>query len=167
MKKILFYNFIPTKSEEEAAKASNTQFKASRALVEIRDLSPPPPPPDPNHPWQIRKRLTTSDVAHRRLALSHNDTFDHIFRYWTTDMVNYVLMGTKAPVVLWDLTDENHPLRYRTENIYLERGSKDEFYVLGWMDLISNLLLNPGDEIGLYWDVRSGTLQFKLLHRET
>ncbi|CAL5403445.1 unnamed protein product [Camellia sinensis] len=167
MKKTLFFNLIPSKAEEDAAKATNTQFQVSRVLVEIRDLYPPPLP-DPNNPWQIRKRTTPNDVATGRLVLSYNDTFEHIFRHWTVDMANFVLYGNKAPVVVWDVTEDTNPLRYRSDNVYFEKASNaDDFFVLGWLDLARTRLVNPGDEVGLYWDPRSGSFHFKLLNRET
>ncbi|KAI8007611.1 hypothetical protein LOK49_LG07G02593 [Camellia lanceoleosa] len=154
MKKTLFFNLIPSKAEEDAAKATNTQFQVSRVLVEIRDLYPPPLP-DPNNPWQIRKRTTPNDVATGRLVLSYNDTFEHIFRHWTVDMANFVLYGNKAPVVVWDVTEDTNPLRYRSDSIYFEKASNaDDFFVLGWLDLARTRLVNPGDEVGLYWDPR-------------
>ncbi|KAA8526516.1 hypothetical protein F0562_008281 [Nyssa sinensis] len=137
MKKIFYYNLVPSKAEEDVAKITNIPFQGNRFLVEIRDVYPPPPP-DPNNPWQIRKRLTASDVVTGKLKLSHNETFDHIFRHWTLDMANYVIMGHKAPVVVWDVTDDVSPKR----------------------------LANPGDEVGLFWEMRNGAFQFKLLRRD-
>ncbi|KAE9457881.1 hypothetical protein C3L33_10193, partial [Rhododendron williamsianum] len=165
MRKTFFFNIIPSKAEEDAAKATNTQFQATRVLVEIRDLYPPPPP-DPANPWVIRMRPTASDVVTGRLMLSYIETFEHIFRHWTLDMANYVLFGNKAPVFVWDLTEENNPLSYRNESVFFERGASEEFYVLGWMDLVRNRAVNGGDEIGLYWDRGSASFHFKLFHRQ-
>ena len=47
---------------------------------------------------------------------------------------------------------------------YFEKGPQDT-YLLGWMDLARKANMNPNDEIGLYWENRSGTFQFKVLHR--
>ncbi|GMP66809.1 hypothetical protein CsSME_00027013 [Camellia sinensis var. sinensis] len=90
------------------------------------------------------------------------------FRHWTVDMANFVLYGNKAPVVVWDVTEDTNPLRYRSDNVYFEKASNaDDFFVLGWLDLARTRLVNPGDEVGLYWDPRSGSFHFKLLNRET
>ncbi|GFY97506.1 hypothetical protein Acr_12g0000470 [Actinidia rufa] len=162
MKKTFFFNLFPTKAEEDEGTA-NISFQLGRTLVEIRDLCPPP---DPTNPWQIRKQPTISDVVTGRLILSHKETFEHIFRYWSVEMANYVLSGNKAPVVVWDVTEENNPLGYRNDNVYFERGSSEEFYVLGWMELARNRIVSPGDDIGLYWDIRSASFHFKVFQRQ-
>ncbi|KAK9285210.1 hypothetical protein L1049_024398 [Liquidambar formosana] len=166
MKKTFYYTFLPSKAEEVAAAAVETTgipHQINRVLVEIRDLHPPPPT-DPNNPWHIRKMLTSSDIQTGKLLLSHNDTFDHIFRYWTLDMANYVVMGNKLPVPVWDLTDDKNPIKYCSDNIFFEKGPH-ESYVLGWKDLVRNRFVNSGDEIRLYWEIRSSTFQLKFLRQ--
>lgn len=163
MKKTYYYKFLPTKAEEEAAKASNTPFQITRELVEIRDLYPAPVL-DPFNPWQIKKVVTDADILTGKLVLSHQEVFEYVFRYWTLEMCNYLLAGNKFYAVIWDHTDDKNPVRYHNEKIYLEQGPQDT-YMLRWLDLVRNSSINPSDEIGFYWQSRSGTFQFKVLRR--
>ena len=163
MKKTYYYTFIQTKAEEDAAKPNGAIFPEGRVLEEIRDLYPVPVK-DPLNPWQIKKAATTADIITGKLLLLHNDVFEYIFRYWSLEMCSCVVAGHKVYTVIWDLTDKSGLIRYNNENIYLEKGPQDTF-LLGWMDLVRKANINPGDEIGLYWDNRSGTFQFKVLHR--
>lgn len=166
MRKAYYYNFLPSKAEEDAAatsKANNSIFQVGRALVEIRDLYPVPVA-DPKNVWQIKKVATSTDILTGKLMLLHHDVFEYIFRHWSLEMCSQVVAGNKVYAVIWDLTDENSPVRYHSENIYLERGPQDT-YLLGWTDLARKAKMNPNDEIGLYWEIRSETFQFKVLHR--
>ncbi|KAI6695047.1 hypothetical protein NL676_022757 [Syzygium grande] len=163
-RKTFYYNFMPTKAEEEAAKARNVPYQVTRTLFEVNDISPPQLHPDPNYPWLIRKAVSNCEIVNGKLVLSHNDTFDHVFRYWTLETCNHVVMGGRYPVALVDFTDEKSPRRYQSDHTFLERGL-NETYILGWFDIIRNRLFNAGDEVGLFWDVRSGAFHFKMLRR--
>lgn len=163
MKKTFYYKFLPSKAEEEEAKANNKPFQITRELVEIRDLFPAPVI-DPFNPWQIKKVVTETDIVTGKLVLSHQEVFDYVFRYWSLEMCNYLLGGNKFYAVIWDQTDEKNPLRFHNEKIYLEQGPQDT-YMLRWLDLVRKSMINPNDEIGLYWQTKSGTFQFKVLCR--
>ena len=82
-------------------------------------------------------------------------------------MVKFVVEGNKAQVVLWDVTDSGFPIRYYCNNIYFVKESNDEFYALGWRELAQNRHVNPGDELGLFWDINSATFLLKVLRRAT
>ncbi|KAL9388971.1 hypothetical protein Peur_017576 [Populus x canadensis] len=105
MRKTFYYNFLPTKAEEDAVAARNVPYQVARAVVEIRDWYPAPRI-DPGNPWQIRKSITSNEVGTTKLTLPHDDMFEHVFRF-----------------------------------------------------------MNTGDEVGLFWDMRSGTFGFELLRR--
>lgn len=166
MKKTYYYSFFLTKAEEEAAKARNLDpFPVGRILVEAKDLGINPSNAE-LHPWMIRKFLLNSDIITGKLSLSHNDIFDHVFRYWTLEMARHVVAGNRYLVTLLDFTEEANPKRYQSENVFVEGGPNDVFY-LGWIDLARNRQYHAGDEVGLCWDIRSGSFHFKLLHRGT
>ncbi|GAV89131.1 hypothetical protein CFOL_v3_32550 [Cephalotus follicularis] len=170
MKKTFYYNFFPIKTEEEAVIACNIPQQVTRTLIEIRDMGPSSPytNSDINDPWKIRKLITNNVLKTGKLRLSHEEMFDHVFRYWTLDMANKVVMGSKYFVTLLDYSDDHDntiiPKRYQTENTFFEKAISDT-YVLGFLDLVHSRLLNPGDEVGLLWDTRSTTFSFKLLRR--
>lgn len=164
MTKTWYYNFIPTKAEEEAAKVQNMHYQVTRTLVEINDISPVQLPVDPNYPWLIRKAVGSGELRTGKLMLSHNDTFDHVFRYWTLEMCNHVVMGGRYLVTLVDFTDEKSPRAYQSEHTFLERGL-NETYLLGWLDIVQSRIFNAGDEVGLLWDIRAQVFHFKLLRR--
>ncbi|KAI6695050.1 hypothetical protein NL676_022760 [Syzygium grande] len=164
MKKTFYHNFMPTKAEEEAAKASDVPYQATRTLLEINDIGLPQLLADPNYPWLIRKTISNSDIRTGKLVLSHTDTFDHVFRYWTLETCNHVVTGGRYPVALIDLTDEKSPRRYQSKNTFLKRGPS-ETYFLGWLDIVRNRHFNANDEVGLFWDIRSGVFHFKMLRR--
>ncbi|KAL3505608.1 hypothetical protein ACH5RR_030990 [Cinchona calisaya] len=162
MKKTFYHNFMPSKEEEEeeASKATNTRLQTTRVLVEINDVHPPPIL-DYNNPWNIKKKLIQYEVVARKFVISFTNTFDHIFRYWTLAMANHVVLGHRMSVVLWDATDEKNPKKYCGDTVYFEILPNDD-YVLACMDLFKDHSLNVDDEIGLYWDLRSSSFQFKL-----
>ena len=166
MKKTFFYNFFPTKAEEEeAAKAgsSGANLPVRREVIEIRDFYPPPEP-DPANPWRIKKVVNNTDVLTGKLVLMHNDVFEHIFRFWSLEICNQVVNGNKVYVAVWDLTPEGGPVPYQNERIYFGKGPR-ETYILGWLDVVRNDRVRPRDEVGLYWDQKSGTFHMKILRR--
>lgn len=164
MTKTWYYSFIPTKAEEEAAKAQNKHYQVTRTLVEIHDIGPGQLLADPNYPWLIRKAVESSEITTGKLVLSHNDMFDHVFRYWTLEMCNHVVEGGRYLVTLFDFTDEKKPRGYQSEHTFLERGL-NETYLLGWLDIVQKREFNAGDEVGLFWDVRTEVFHFKLMRR--
>lgn len=161
-KKAYKYEFIATKTVEQAAIASGKPYEVTRTIVEMRDFGNPPQF-DPKNPWQIRKSVTGSDVYNGKLVLSHYEFFDHVFRYWTLDLCNYVDQGNQYSVTIADYTDEGNPKRFKSENIFVQ-GNHGIFF-LGWTDVVQSRHLLPGDEIGLFWDVSSSNFGFKLLSR--
>lgn len=165
MKKTFYYNFYPTKEEEEAA-LSNPNSQPSRTLVEINDVYPRTQP-DPNDPWVIKKVVQPREIQSRKLVLPHNDAFEHVFRYWTVDSVNIVLNGRICYTSISDFNDP-HGLgrRYEHDGIYLrQEANNGDNFLLGWKELVQARRFNPGDEIGLYWDDMFKTFQFKLLRQ--
>lgn len=85
------------------------------------------------------------------MAVSHDNMFNYVFRFWTYEMINInyiLLLGNKAAI--WYVSDENQPVRYRNVTTFIEKGSSDEFYVHGWMDLERDWQVHSGDEVGLY-----------------
>ncbi|CAK9145684.1 unnamed protein product [Ilex paraguariensis] len=163
MKKVFYYNYIPNKAEEEACKVSNTPWQVTRVLEEIRDIYPPPVI-DYQNPWQIKKTLTHYEAATGKLVVSFVDAFEHVFRYWTLCMANHVVLGHKVTVIVWDVTEQNNPKRYRNDSVFFEMLPNDD-YILACMDVFKDQCLNVDDEIGVFWDPRASTFQFKLLCR--
>lgn len=168
MKKTIYYDFFPTKEEEEeeaAKRDPKSQPLQRRTLVEIRDFYHQALP-DLNNPWLIKKVLQLEEIQSSKLILPFNDTFEHIFRYWSMEVVNNILKGERFYVSIWDVSDVSGPARrYKSNGIFLEEevNNGGEFYYLGWKDLVQDRSFNPGDEIGLFWDVKFGIFQFKLL----
>lgn len=170
MKKTFYYNFLPTKAQEEAAQARDVPHQVSRVLVEVNDIHLPSPElASIVSPWPIRKSLSSKEILTERVELSHGQVFDHVFRYWTLETANGIVTGgSKCLVAIVDFTDEKNPRRHQSEHVYLEKGpAANESYSLRWTDLAKNRLFNAGDEIGLLWDFRSGCFHFKLLQRAT
>lgn len=79
-------------------------------------------------------------------------------------MANRVVLGHKVNVIVWDVTEETSPKRYRNDAVFFEMLPNDD-YMLACMDLFKDRYLNVDDEIGMYWDPRASTFQFKLLRR--
>ncbi|KAG5606534.1 hypothetical protein H5410_028026 [Solanum commersonii] len=68
MKKTFFYNFFPSKVEEEACKVNNTQHVVTRELMETNDLYPAPKI-DLQNPWQINKKSTHDEIIVGKLMI--------------------------------------------------------------------------------------------------
>ncbi|GLT75504.1 hypothetical protein SLA2020_472230 [Shorea laevis] len=157
MKKTFYYNFFPTKVEEEAAAAHNVQYRVTRTLIEIRDLE--------HHqasgvdPWRqiIRKSITASDVFMGKLSLSEQEMLD-LLRPCTLSKANSLLVGDRS-CILYDNTEGE--VKY---HIDVERGSQDS-YTLRCTSLFRNRNLAPGDQVGLFLDVSNEAFRFKILGR--
>ncbi|KAK2971983.1 hypothetical protein RJ640_005003 [Escallonia rubra] len=160
-RKAFYYNFVPSKVEDEAAKSNNTRFGVTRNLVEFREFHPASVF-HPAFPWQIRKILVLSEVYTGKFNLSFNDTFEYIFRHWEFDMANHVASGKKLFVMICDVTDEKRPISHI--NMYFEQAP-DDSYLLESSGLVREHRLKEKDEIGLFWDTRFRAFHFKLLHR--
>ncbi|KAG5607219.1 hypothetical protein H5410_028711 [Solanum commersonii] len=154
LKKTFFYNFFPSKAEEEACKLNNTPYVVTREIIEIRDIYPPPKI-DLINPWQIKKKITRDEVI----------TLEYILRYWTLDEAKSMVNGCDVPVGVWDVTEENIPKKYDARSVCLRKLYGDYFY-LSCIKLFKSRGLSIGDEIGLYWDPRSSSLMFKLLYQK-
>lgn len=164
-KKTFYYNFFPTKEEEESSKARNFEWGQAgvgRVMVEIRDIHPPPVV-DPKNPWRIHKTLNQYEIDSGKLVLSWHDTFEHVLRYWSIGMANSIDLGLKVDVAMWDVTQENYPRIYdQFHGAYLQMGERDDFY-LACMALMKDRNLKVYDEISLYWDSNKSRFMFKLL----
>ncbi|KAK4434159.1 hypothetical protein Salat_0578600 [Sesamum alatum] len=164
-KKTFYYNFFPSKAEEESSKARKGPVGSSsdvvgRVLVEMRDIYPPPVL-DPDNPWCLRKTLNHYEIAFGKLVLSSNDMFEHVIRYWSLGMANYVALGQKVGVTLWDVTEEENPRTYRNNDVYLQMMANDDC-VLSCMELVKERKLKVDDEIGMYWDSKETSFKFKV-----
>ncbi|PHT93113.1 hypothetical protein T459_00995 [Capsicum annuum] len=153
MKKTFFYNFFPSKAEEEACNVNNTPWVATRELVEIRDIYPAPII-DLEDPWQIKKRITRDEVILGKLVIPFFESFEYILRYWKLDMAKSLVMSENGmSVTVWDITKETEPKKYDGGNVCFRKLYTDD-YSLSCIGLFNDHRLNVGDEIGLYWDPR-------------
>lgn len=159
-KKTFYYNFFPTKAEENSFRYT-AGMANGRKLIEMRDIYPPPVV-DFENPWLIKKTLTHYETAFGKLVLSYNDTFEHVIRYWTLGMANFIALGQRVGVTLWDVTEEKNPKRYhQNSEFYLQMMANDEC-LLSCMELIRDRKLKVDDEIYLYWDSTENCFKFKL-----
>ncbi|KAL3337781.1 hypothetical protein AABB24_030087 [Solanum stoloniferum] len=165
LKKTFFYNFFPSKEEEEACKLNNTLFVVTRELIEIRDIYPPPKI-DLENPWQIKIKITSYEVEAGALLIPYIKTFEYILRYWTLDLAKILVNGCGVCVQVWDVTMDNAPKKYEGERVYLWKLCNDD-YALSCIELFNSSRLGIGDEIGLFWDPRSSNFMFKLLSQVT
>lgn len=151
MRKTYYHNFLPTKAKEVAGPSDNEL----PTIVEIRDLNPLPPL-DTKNPWQIKKRVTITEIVDEKLELSHAEVFDHIFRYWPLSKINLLLTDNKVHLPMFAYDDLYYPL--------LVKGPNDAYF-LEWADVVRNRGINPGDEIGLFWDNEYDILCFRMLRQ--
>ncbi|WMV50935.1 hypothetical protein MTR67_044320 [Solanum verrucosum] len=161
MKKTFFYNFFPSKAEEEACKINNTPHEVTRELVEIRDLYPAPRI-DLQNPWKIKKKITHDEIVVGMLMIPFFEMLEYILRYWTLDVAKSLENGCKVCVDMWDVTEENIPKKCEGGSVWFRKLFNGDFYLWS-IELFKARILGDGDEIGLYWDPRSSTLVFKLL----
>ncbi|KAK4428432.1 hypothetical protein Salat_1142800 [Sesamum alatum] len=165
-KKTFYYNFFPTKAEEESSKVSTVESRPaglSYVMVEIRDITPPPVV-DPRNPWRIKKTLNHHEIDSGKLVLSWNDMFDHVLRYWPIGSANMIALGIRVGVAIWDVTQEEDPRKYEESDacLQLQLETKDCF-VLACMALMKDRNLKVYDDVSLYWDPKKFAFQFKLL----
>ncbi|KAI3465049.1 hypothetical protein Pfo_021712 [Paulownia fortunei] len=127
-KKTFFYKFFPTKEEEECLKARKFGG-GGRVMVEIRDVFPPPVV-DPDNPWRINKTLNCYEIDSGKLVLSRNDTFEHVLRYWSIGLANNIALGLRVNVAMWDVTQENYPRKYESNDACLQMVGNDDFVLV-------------------------------------
>ncbi|XP_039169449.1 B3 domain-containing protein At2g33720-like [Eucalyptus grandis] len=113
-------------------------------------------------PWEIKKKLTESDVnSSSRLLLPLDCLKAHVFPKMSEEKVRRVKSGDDVEVLVLDMdTDREHQLVF----CLWKSGS----YVLksGWTQLfVRGLGLEVGDEIGMFWDEASCKFHFKVLHK--
>ncbi|XP_055808695.1 uncharacterized protein LOC129877228 [Solanum dulcamara] len=162
-KKTFFYNFFPSKEEEEACKVNNTPWVVTRELIEIRDIYPAPKI-DLENSWQIKKKITNDEAVVGKLVIPFYETFEYILRYWTLDVAKSLENGYGVAVDVWDVTEEKVPKKYEGGSVCLRKLYNDDFSLL-CVKLFKDRELGIGDEIGLFWDPRSSSLMFKLLSK--
>lgn len=162
MKKIFFHNFFPTKEEELVCLADNSPHKAFRVLMEIRDIHPPLVMNYLNS-WKIHK-LSMFEVCTRKIVISFNEAFEYIFRYWSLNLVNYVVTLNKLFVCVYDVSDPRNPKKHDGDSVYFDMVLDDD-YTLACKSLFQDLNLSIGDEIGLFYDPNASCFMFKLIFR--
>ncbi|KAK4415346.1 hypothetical protein Salat_2642000 [Sesamum alatum] len=168
LRKTYFYNFYPSKAEEEASKANSTPTSSRhhRMLVEMRDVHPPPVL-DPSSPWQIKKTLNHYEIASGKIVVSFHDTFEYILRYWNFCMANHIaVLGHRVAVILWDVTNEKKPKKYEGNDVYFQI-TPSENCILTCMEMMRDRRLKVDDYIGLYWDSREANFRIKLFYSNT
>ncbi|GFP79031.1 hypothetical protein PHJA_000046600 [Phtheirospermum japonicum] len=163
-KKTFYYNFFPTKAEEEHLKArkDEVQIPHDRILLEIRDMYQPGVV-DLENPWLIKKTLSQYETVFGKLILSFNDTFEHVLRYWTLGMANYIALGQRVGVAVWDVTEGENPRKYQNNyGFYLQMMVNNDCF-LSCLELIKDRGLKADDEICLYWDIKESSFMFKVV----
>uniref|UniRef100_A0A7N0TX43 Uncharacterized protein n=1 Tax=Kalanchoe fedtschenkoi TaxID=63787 RepID=A0A7N0TX43_KALFE len=167
MKKIIFYEFMPTKMREDYCKMNNIRPNR-KWLKEMRDMDPPPQT-DPDNPWRIRKALTAIEVAMKKIIVTEKQAVDHIFRYWSFEMANHAFLGRDAfrELVIWDVTalPVGEPVKVCSASTFFRKAPTSGNYSLGLGDLVERRGLGPLDEVGLYWEPTQSAFFFKLLRR--
>lgn len=170
-KKSFFYNFFPTKEEEEVVRKRLGDREPSferpggygRMLVEIRDHYPCPVV-DPNNPWVIKKTLNRNETDSGKLVLTWHDMFEHVFRYWSLSYANSAAMGHRVGVAIWDVTQEDHPRKFNEmdHGVYVEMmNDRDDFYLM-CKPLMEDRNWQAYDEIGLYWSCMKSCFMVRL-----
>ncbi|OVA16752.1 hypothetical protein BVC80_1543g207 [Macleaya cordata] len=159
-----YYNFVPTKVQEEKGEASgNFPLQPfSVELVEVRD--DPPHVLDLFNQWEIKKVLTAVDVGILGgLVLGQEQVYNHIFRYWNRELVWNLIGGAQQiPILIRDLDT-------KTEyNLYFKKSTMDDCFVIStfWnRDFVYRRDLKEGDMIGMYWHPSSSSFCFSVLKR--
>ncbi|KAK4372781.1 hypothetical protein RND71_008165 [Anisodus tanguticus] len=126
MKKTFFYNFFPSKAEEEACEANKTPWVATRELIEIRDIYPAPKI-DLENPWQIKKKIIHDEVVLGKLVVPFFETFEYILRYWKLDETKSLVNGYGICVNVWDITPENDPKKYEGGSVCFRKLYNDDY----------------------------------------
>lgn len=173
--KTFYYNFFPTKEEEERERKRSGDREANfgrpggygRMLIEMRDFYPPPVV-DPSNPWVIKKTLNRNETDSGKLVLTCFDTFEHVFRYWPLSYANSAATGHRVGVAIRDVTPENYPRKFNEmdDGVYLEMGESDDFYLM-CKPLMKDRNWQVYDEIGLYWSCDKFCFMVRLFLGET
>ncbi|KAG5581163.1 hypothetical protein H5410_051790 [Solanum commersonii] len=148
MKKTFFYNFFPSKVEEEACKVNNTPHIVTRELVKIKGLYPAPKI-DMQNPWQIKKNITHDKIVVGMLMIPFFVMFEYILQYWTLVMAKILENGCSVCVDMWDVTGRDVSKKYDGGSVWLRKVYNDDF-ALWCIELFRDCGLGDGDEIGLY-----------------
>ncbi|XP_031273569.1 B3 domain-containing protein At2g33720-like [Pistacia vera] len=116
-----------------------------------------------NDPWNIKKRLTQSDMGHLcRLLLQTSLMEKYVLPFFNRHQINEVQSKEGMRVMVWDQdTQSQHSLIMKKWST-----SKSYIFIDGWAQkFISRRNLKTGDEIGLYWDPNNSIFDFHVIQR--
>lgn len=120
-----------------------------------------PAPSMKKGPWEIKKRLTTSDLGNRCKLLARSLVEKHVMPCLDEEFGQTVSSREGARVIVYDCdTNSNHQL-------ILKYYKSSDSYVFSrkWGKFVRRRDLNMGDEIGLSWDVLNSRFLFSVLQR--
>ncbi|KAL6573327.1 hypothetical protein OROHE_001786 [Orobanche hederae] len=163
-KKAFYYNFFPTKAEEDFLKSRRrdpVRISHDRILFEMRDIYPPRAV-DPDDPWVIKKTLSRYESVFGKIIFTCSDTFEHVIRHWALGIANYIAHGQRVGVTLWDVTEEENPRKYQNYGFYLQMMVNGEC-VLSCMELMKDRELKVDDVVYLYRDIKTSSFKFKVV----
>ncbi|XP_031281118.1 putative B3 domain-containing protein At1g78640 [Pistacia vera] len=114
-------------------------------------------------PWNIKKRLTPSDLGYLcRLLLQTSLVDKYVLQYLSSEEINKVQSKEGLRVMMWDQDTESQ------HSLILKKWSTSKSYVLidGWgQKFVNRRDLRAGDDIGLYWDPYTSRFNFHVIQR--
>ncbi|XP_044506138.1 B3 domain-containing protein At2g33720-like [Mangifera indica] len=114
-------------------------------------------------PWNIKKKLTQSDLGDQcRLLLQASLVESHVFPFLNVDEINKVQGKEGLRVMVLDRDTESE------HSLVMKKWTTCESYVFieGWgQKFVNRRELNPGDEIGFYWDLYTSMFNFSVIKK--
>ncbi|KAJ0042293.1 hypothetical protein Pint_17510 [Pistacia integerrima] len=138
-------HYSPEEEEEERMKGVSTKLKLY------------------TDPWNIKKRLTQSDLGHLCRFLLQTKTYKkYVLPFFNRHQINEVQSKEGLRVMVWDQdTQSRHSLIMKKWST-----SKSYIFIDGWTQIfVSRRNLKTGDEIGLYWDPYNSIFNFHVFQR--
>ncbi|XP_044506909.1 B3 domain-containing protein At2g33720-like [Mangifera indica] len=115
-------------------------------------------------PWKIKKKLTQSDLSDLcSLLLQASLVESHVLAFLNADEANKVQGKEGLRVMVLDRDTESE------HSLVMKKWSTCKSYVFieGWgQKFVNRRKLNPGDEIGFYWDPYTSMLNFSVIERD-
>ena len=106
----------------------------------------------PKIPTEPQIYLLIRFSEHGKIILTHEQVFDHIFRYMPLEKARFVFNGNRLYVTFADLTDQGNPVVFGSGNkmVYFEKIFNDNYYVLGFnFDFFKARGLKQNHHIGI------------------
>ncbi|XP_031281109.1 B3 domain-containing protein At2g33720-like [Pistacia vera] len=121
----------------------------------------------PYYPWNMKKKLTKSDLGHQsRLLLSKDLIDEYVKPVMSVDSFDKIQSMEGLKVSVWDYDTDS----VQNEMVFKKWPSSNSSYVFiqSWRnDFVKRRNLQAGDEIAMFWNASYSRFNFRVLNKNS